>query len=268
MNIKGKSKIRSYKLAAGLLLPAFIICLVCSVVVSGDNGSDIENTRMSLEKWIETQRIISQEKRDLELSKEMLNERIELVQSEIESLHSKISQAEESIAEADKKRAEMIEENEKFKKAAESLSGTLVSMEDRTKQLLYRLPEPIRERVKPLSQSLPDNTGKSELSIAERFQNIVGILNEVDKFNREVSVTSEVRTLEDGSSFEVTALYVGLGQSYYASANGKLAGTGTASKDGWVWRQSNEAAPQIVDAIAILKNEKVASFVLLPVKIE
>jgi septal ring factor EnvC (AmiA/AmiB activator) len=268
MNIKRKLKIRSCKLAAGLLLPALVACLICSGAVPDNNNSNIEDARMALEKWIETQRIISQEKRDFELSKEMLSERIELVQSEIESLHSKINQANESIAEADKKRAEMIEENDKLKKASESLSSTLVSLEDRTKQLLYRLPDPIRERVKPLSQRLPDNTGKSELSIAERFQNIVGILNEIDKFNREISVTSEVRTLEEGSSIEVTALYIGLGQSYYASADGRLAGTGTSSDRGWVWRQANESAVQIVDAIAILKNEKVASFVQLPVKIE
>jgi hypothetical protein len=267
MNIK--SKTTSHRPAVGLLLFICAFCLLSSGAISADKVADnTEDARAALEKWVETKRIISQEKRDWELGREMLNERINLVQREIQSLRNKISEAKENIAEADKKRAEMIEENERLKGASASLSNILVSLEERMKHLLGRLPDPIKERVKPLSQKLPDNTGQSKLSIAERFQNIVGILNEVDKFNREISVTSEVRTLADGATIEVAALYVGIGQAYYASANRNIGGIGTVSDDAWVWRQANEAAAQIADAIAILKNEKVASFVQVPVEIE
>jgi hypothetical protein len=122
--------------------------------------------------------------------------------------------------------------------------------------------------VKPLSQRLPDDANETKLSLAERFQNVVGILNEVDKFNREISVTSEVRTLADGSSVEVTSLYIGIGEAYYVSANGAIAGVGVASEQGWIWKPANEAAPQIADVIAVLKNEKVASFIQLPVEVK
>lgn len=267
--MKRESEIRNNRLAIGSLLLFCIVCLLSSGAISANKStSNIENTRAALEKWVEIQRIISQEKRDLALAREMLTERIKLVHRESESLRGKISEAEESIAEADKKRAEMIEENEKLKEASASLGSTLFLLEGRTRQLLQRLPDPIRERVKPLSQRLPDSTGQSKLSVAERFQNIVGILNEVDKFNREISVTSEVRTLTSGSSIEVAALYIGIGQAYYASANGSIAGIGTVSDEGWLWRPANEAAAQIADAIAILKNEKVAAFVQVPVEIE
>jgi hypothetical protein len=66
----------------------------------------------------------------------------------------------------------------------------------------------------------------------------------------------------------VTALYVGLGQAYYVSANGTMAGVGRPSENGWSWEPSNDAADEITDAIAILKNEKVASFVPLPIKVQ
>jgi hypothetical protein len=228
---------------------------------------DIEGTRTTLEKWVETQRIIGQEKRDLALAKETLNERIRLVQREIESLRGKIGTAEESIAEADKKRAEMVEENEKLKKASASLGEILVSLETRTKQLLQRLPDPISERVKLLSQRLPEDAKQTKLRVSERFENVVGIVNEVDKFNREISVTSEVRALPGGTSIEVAALYVGISRGYYVGGNGTMAGIGTAT-DKWTWQHNNDAAPQIAEAIAILKNEKVASFIQLPVEIE
>ncbi|MCA9416889.1 MAG: DUF3450 family protein [Candidatus Omnitrophica bacterium] len=244
------------------------LCLAPTAAFCEESAPIVEETRAALEKWVETQRVISKEKKDLALAKEMLNERIELVKREIDSLHGKISEAEESIAEADKKRAELIEENEKLKDAAGSLEQVLVSLETRTKKLLKRTPEPLRERLKPLSQRLPENSGETELSMSERFQNVVGILNEVNKANREITVTSEVRTLEDGASAEVTALYLGIGQGYYTGANGKIAGVGTSTEEGWVWKSANEEAESIAKAIAILKNEEVASFVRLPLEIE
>lgn len=227
----------------------------------------VDGTRTALEKWVEINRIISEEKRDFVLAKEMLNERIKLVEREIASLKDKISGAQESIAEADKKRGEMIKENDKLKDVSSSLGDTLVSLEGRTKGLLKRLPDPIKDRIKPLSQRLPENINETKLSISERFQNVVGMLNEVDKFNREISVVSEVRTFEDGSSVEVAALYVGIGQGYFASINGDVAGVGTADDRSWNWKRENMAAEEISAAIAILKNEKVASFVQVPVEV-
>ncbi len=264
-----RSKRGTRRRISGVILLVCVTCILSSVAIS-DNGNDekIEAARTALEKWVDVQRTISQEKRDLKLAKEMLHERIELVQREIESLRKKISNAEESIAEADKKRADLIEENEKLKKASSSLATTTDLLENRIRQLLKQLPDPIRERVKPLSQRLPEDPKETKLSLGERFQNIVGIINEVDKFNRDITVTSEVRTLADGRSVEVTALYIGLGQAYYASANANIAGIGTLSDDGWVWKPANEYAAQIADAIAILKNEKMASFIQVPVNIK
>lgn len=231
-------------------------------------AEEIGDTRAALEKWVETQRIISQEKKELALAKEMLNERIDLVNREITTLQDKIKQAEDSIAEADKKREEMIEENEKLKEASAALGEVIVKLEDRTKSLLRKLPDPIKEKIKPLSQRLPEEGKESKLSVAERFQNVVGMLNEIDKFNRDITVTSELRTMPDGSSVEVAALYAGIGQGFYASSNGTAAGTGTVGENEWVWMPDDGAAAQIQDAIKIMKNEKVATFVQVPVEIK
>lgn len=229
--------------------------------------SGVDGVRAALEKWVETRKVISQEQRDWALGREMLNERIELVQQEIDSLKAKIADAEESIGEADKKRVDLVDENEKMKAASAALKETVLSLETGTKGLLNRLPDPIRERIRPLSQRIPEHPEDTNLSLAERFQNIIGILNEVNKFNREITVTSEVRELADGTTAEVTALYVGIGQAYYVSGDGKAAGIGTPSADGWAWRPDNDIAPQIAEAVAILKNEQVAAFVQLPVEI-
>ncbi|MCG8432352.1 MAG: DUF3450 domain-containing protein, partial [Candidatus Omnitrophica bacterium] len=113
----------------------------------------------------------------------------------------------------------------------------------------------------------PERPDETKLSLGERFQNIVGVLNEVSKFNREITLASEVRNLPDGTSAEVTTIYVGIGKAYYVNNKGDIAGIGSASENGWRWRTANEAAPEIARAIAILKNEQAAAFTQLPVEI-
>jgi FtsZ-binding cell division protein ZapB len=260
---------RKHRLVTGSLLITCAVGFLSSVAISAKKGGgDIEHARAAVEKWVETQRIISEEKRDWELAKEMLNERVELVQREIESLRGKISEAEESISDAEKKRAELVEENEKLKSSSATLRDIVTEFEARTAALIKRLPDPIRERIQPLSQSMPDDPNETKLSLGQRFQNLIGILDMVNKFNRDITVTSEVRALADGSAAEVTVLYLGVGQAYYASNDGTVAGVGRPSEDGWTWEPANDAAALIADAIAIWKNEKGARFVPLPVKIQ
>lgn len=253
-------------MALGVIL--YALCSMPFVAAAAEDGNNVDGVRAALEKYVETRKVISAEQRDWKLGREMLNERIDLVQREIDSLREKIGDTEESIGEADKKRAELVEENERLKSASEALNETVLSLEDNTRRLLKRLPDPIRERVRPLSQRLPDDAQETKLSLAERFQNVIGILNEVNKFNREITMTSEVRTLPDGTSAEVTALYAGIGAAWYATADGRSAGVGGPSDDGWAWTPANDDADEIAHAIAILKNEQVAAFVRLPVEIQ
>jgi hypothetical protein len=230
------------------------------------NGAALGDARAVLEKWVETKRVLSKEQQDWVVGREMLNERIALVQGEIDALRTKMREAETTIAEADLKRDELIAEHDRKQRTAAALAGTVVGLEGRMRGLLQRLPDPILERVKTLSQRIPD--GETKQTLGERFMSLVGILNEVDKFNREITVTSEVRMLGEGTSDEVAALYVGVGQGYYVNARGDAAGIGSATSEGWVWRPANDAAAQVAQAIAILKNEAGAAFVPLPVRIE
>ena len=56
-------------------------------------------------KWIETQQIISKERKDWQQGKEILLGRLELVKQEVATLEEKIKQAETSVAEADEEAA-------------------------------------------------------------------------------------------------------------------------------------------------------------------
>ena len=242
-------------------------CLAWGVMVHAQESS-VTQARSTLERWIETQQTIAKQKQDWAVGKEMLTERISLLQNEIESLKTKISEAEKSIGEADKKRAGLLEENESLKSLGKVLADTVTEFEARTRVLNQRLPEPIADLVKPLSQRLPDDPNATKLSLGIRFQNVIGVLDAVNKFNREIKVVPEVRELPGGQTAEVTALYVGLGQAYYVGSNGLIAGVGHPTEDGWQWEAANDIAGQVQDVVSIMKNEKVASFVMLPAKVQ
>jgi chromosome segregation ATPase len=228
----------------------------------------LDSARSTLAKWMETQQIISKERRDWQVGKEVLQERIALMENEIATLEERIAKARAGISEADGKRQEVVGENDALKAATASLTDVIVVLETKTGRLLKMLPGLIRQRVDPLSQRLPADPATTSLSLSERYQNVIGILNEVNKANQDITVTSELRVLPGGATAEVKALYVGLGQGYYVTSSGDAAGVGRPTAEGWEWAPANELAAEISRAIAILQNEDVPAYVPLPVEIQ
>lgn len=251
------------------------VWVVCGCVLAYSGGGraeerkpSVEATRATLEKWVETRRLISKEREEWVLGREVLNGRVEVVQREIEGLREKIAATEKEIADADATQEGRVRQKALLEEAAGEFSIVLVTLEARTLDLLKRLPDPLREKVKPFSQAIPAAAEETKLGIPARFQSIVAVLNEVNKFNREITVTSELRRLDGGETAEVTTMYVGIGQAYYATADKKHAGFGWPTADGWQWSPADEAAAEIARAIAVFNNEEPAAFVKLPVRAE
>ena len=233
-----------------------------------DTVEAVDNVRAALEEWVDVRRTISKEKRDWAEGKEILEERIEIVRNEIEALRKQIADTEAEIAEADEKQGDLVKQNEELQAATAELAQMVVGIEDRVQGLLKRLPDPINEKVQVLAQLIPEDKQTDKLSLGARFSTIVGILNEVNKAQLKIEMTSEIRELGSGDSAEVTALYIGISQAYYATADGRYAGKGTGTEQGWVWTPANDAAPEIAKAIAILQSEEGAAFVKLPLQVD
>ena len=235
--------------------------------------SSIEVTRTALAKWVEAKRTISAEREAWRKGKQTIGAQIDVVKREIESLNKRIAEAKKSIADAETKHGELDRERADRTKVSESLVARIDSLEERTKKLLPRVPEALATKVKPISQRLPNNEEQQKaLSLSVRYQNVIGVLNAIDKWNRVVTLNSELRELGTGRSVEVQVLYIGLGQAYYCGGIGKdgkasLGGVGLASPKGWMWREANDLAPAIQRAVGIYNNEGLAKLVQLPVQI-
>lgn len=238
-----------------------------------DVAADVSGARDALARWVEARQLISKETRDWALGRELLVERADLVRREIEALRERIRAAEASLAEIEGKHAELQAESDTLKEASAGLAERIGPLEERTRALLAQLPDPLRERVKPVSQRLPEPdadaaTSANKASLSERYLNVMGILNEADRFQREISVTTEVRELADGTRAEVSVLYLGIGQAFYTNARGDAAGFGSGGPSGWTWTPRADAAESIAAALAVQNGDREPTFVPLPLVIE
>ena len=227
----------------------------------------LEKVRLTMDKWIETQQIISKERKDWQQSKDILQGRLELVKKEVSTLKDKIKESKTSVAETDQKKNKLVAENDQLKTAGKQLTEAVTGMEGEIHRISKQLPDPLKTKLQPLYQRIPEDATKTNVTVAERFQNVLGILNELNKSNGEITVNYEVRQLSDGKSSEVKAIYIGLAQAYYVSTRGD-AGIGRPTADGWTWEPSKEIAQQLLTTLEILQGKQTPAFVPLPVKIQ
>ena len=291
VSMKKESEIRKQKLrircckpgivrqrsAIGTLLLATVICLFFSGVLSAEMSAGnadkisapptLEETRMKMDKWLEIQQMISKERKDWQQGKEILLGRLELVRKEIATLQEKTREAESSVTEFNKKRSDFLAENNQLTAAGAQLTGAIAGMEGEIREMFKQLPEPIRTKLQPLYQRVPENPSKTQVATAERYQNILGILNELNRGNNDISVSYEVHNLADGRPSEVKAIYVGLAQAYYVSARGE-AGIGRPTADGWKWEPSKSVARDVMKALEIIEGKQSPAFVPLPVRLK
>ena len=244
-----------------------LIILAVSGVAFGTQARELDGTRERLSKWVETRKLISEEKQTWELEREMLGDRIDLVRHERDTLTKKINETQSLITNADKKREGLVKEKDALKNASATLVNRIFTLEQEVLALLPTLPKPVQTRIKPLSQRVP-KMQETDLSLSERYQNVVGIINELNKGAGEIAVLSEVKTLSNGTTAEVQTLYIGYSAGYSCNNKGDIAFVGRPTSKGWKWEQKNEIAQTIADSISILKNEKVAAFMPLPISVD
>jgi len=237
--------------------------------VTSETAPIIEATRETLTKWVETKQLISKEKSEWASGKDILEDRVRLAEAETTTVRDKLKEISAAVAEAQKKRDELATQNDKLKATAEKSKAMVIAAEKKLRPLIPQLPEPLREKLKPIIARFPEDSEKSTASMAERLQNVLGILDQASAFNSTVASVKELRTFPDGTRAEVTTVYLGLSQAYYTNREGTLAGIGHPGPDGWIWKPDNANGKKILLAVHILEGkEKGATFIDLPVKIQ
>jgi hypothetical protein len=227
-------------------------------------AAPLAQTRSTLEQWVQTRQLISQTRADWQTDKEMLEQTVALYERELKAIDDQMSKVATNNTQVAK---EMGEAEALQKTSNETLADAkqfATQFEAKVKQFVPQLPGPLQDILKPLLARLPTDPNNTKMLAAERMQVLVGVLNELDKFNNAVSIFSERRKNDKGEEVSVQTVYIGLGAAYFVNDAGDFAGTGTAGKNGWEWTTKSEIAPTVHEVVKIYRNERGARFVTLP----
>jgi len=239
------------------------LCVVLAGAIYAVAQNPLNETRSALEKWVEARQLVSKTKADWQSDKDLIEQTRTLFERELHAVEEQMTKLGTNNAQVEKERTEAETLKTSSTESLERARKFSSEMEAQLKKLIPQLPQPLQEILKPLLNRLPTDPN-SRMTAAERVQIIVGMLNELDKFNSGVSIFSEKRKDQQGQEVAVETVYVGLGAAYFVNASGDFAGTGTPGPTGWEWSTQTQLAASVREVIQIYRNERPARFVSLP----
>jgi septal ring factor EnvC (AmiA/AmiB activator) len=245
-------------------LAATLVLAAGAVGVTAAEPATLTQTRATLEQWVQTRQLISRTRSDWQSDKETLEQTVQLYERELKSIDEQMAKVSTNNTQVAK---EMEEAQVLQKNSNETLDGAkqfATDFEARAKKFAPLLPVPLQDILKPLLARLPTDPASTKMLAAERLQVLVGVLNELDKFNNALNLFNEKRQNPKGEEVAVQTVYVGLGAAYFVNEARDFAGTGAPGKEGWEWTVKSEIAPVVQEVVKIYRNERSARFVTLP----
>lgn len=236
------------------------------------NQAEIDRSRALIEEYYELQRQIDAAVKRARTEKQVLGGRTELLSTEIRRLTESNTEQKEGITEADKERQKLIAEDEHLDKAKQANLTKVETFERRVRFMLPSLPPPLVAKLADMVSRMPDaDKAREEINatVSSRFAAVLGILDQISRFDSDITVVPEVRELEDGRKIEVQTLYLGLAHAFYAGSgdSADVAGVGVPTQTGWRWQERPAEAKAISRAIKQYSREEPAEFLALPIEL-
>lgn len=227
----------------------------------------VDDFRAKLEKWVETRQIVSEEKSDWEVEKELLRATRDLMRQQKKALEAEIRELTESNTAADEERRDLLLRRGEFQRANRALEDEIRGLEERVLRLAPRLPGPLQEKLELLLVQIPEDPETARVPLGQRLMNVLGVLAQAEKWNGTATFVGETRAVNGGPPVQVRTLYWGLGQAIYVDARGESAGIGRPNgAEGWTFSSQPELADDAELLLDIYEgNVDEIEFVALPV---
>lgn len=218
-------------------------------------------TTALVEKWLETERLLSREAKDWQAEKEHTGQLLDLYRKELTLLDEELAAA--------GKNAGLVDEEAETLKAKIAASETarreaitfLTKIKPRVVALSGKFPRPLQEALEEEAFSLKSDVTND--NAAEILRSIIKILQEGARFNRTFTFGEEEITL-NGQTYSARMMYFGLSRAYFLA--GKKAGLATPGETGWQFEERNELAPELTRAFAIHAKESPSGLFTVPLK--
>ena len=252
-----------------------ILSLVLALPLSAQETvvTPTEELRTSVREWVETMRKIQEEENNWTKDNDVLKAYKEGLEKEIEDLKEEIERARTRRDGGDKQSLEKLTERNLYAEAQEELARQLRVLEEGLAAKLPLFPAPLREQAKvslaietlQIGLQLPPE--KQSQDVSQRLYNATELLAEVEKFQQQVHVHTELRKDSEGREFKMQMVYFGLAMAYGVNEDASFALTGRPEADGWKFQERKELAAGIQELVKAATDEKNASFNKLPLVI-
>ena len=226
--------------------------------------SEIKETQQIIEEWIDTENLISEESTQWKSEKATLLDLQDALTQELLELQEKLKLYEDEASGAAQQRSELMERKEKAENTTRSLIRGLQNIEQQVAEIFSYLPTPIVERLSPFREKLEEGPRKGRLTLRQRVETIVSLLQSIHLFHRTVTLERQEFTLDDEKSREFMVLYFGLGAAYFVNESGTVSGYGLPSDSGWIWTRKDDIAREVTTGVQMMNNRAMPRFLELP----
>lgn len=222
-------------------------------------------TRELIGQWVQTERLLSEEKTSWQVEKSRMQQLLDLYQKELKLLDEEITKAGTSSGMVDERQQLLKKEIKEFRDAQRVLADAMARLLPRIQAIIPRLPQPLLDEI---------STDSDLLLSAEALENprdvlksMLAVMAASGRFNRSVHVVEETRELSGGKKMTVDVIYLGLARAYYASDAGDTAGVGTPGKNAWQWQEQPKLASEIRKTIAVYRKDTPPQLLQLPISL-
>ena len=227
-------------------------------------GTTFKDTTTIIQEWIQTEQLISEETTEWNIEKAALLDISDALKTEIIELDKRLAESEEEAVGAAKQRTELLEQKNEIEDTTRSLIEGVDALEIQVEEAFKILPTPLAKRLQPFRQKLNNQIENYNIPLRQRVDTLLSLLQAVSLFHRNISIERQEFSLEDGVSREFQVMYFGLGIAYFVNESGTVAGYGSPSKNGWVWKRDDSLALEISTGLDMVNNRAMPRFLKLP----
>lgn len=247
----------------GLIILSTFSSATLLVAQEKEKPIDPAASRELIRQWVQTERLLSEEKNTWKVEKQRMQDLLDLYQKELKLLNDEIEKAGASAGLVDDRKGKLESELKEFRDAQRLLADTLARLLPRMRSLISQLPTPLQDELRTDIDFLqsPEALAKPR----DVLKSMLAVLSGAGRFNRSITIAEETRELSSGKKMIVNVLYLGLARAYFATTSGDTAGIGTPGKGRWQWKDKPGLADDVRRAIAVYQKDKQPQLIQLPV---
>lgn len=192
----------------------------------------------------------------------VLRQQLLLLQREAAELESVVQTSTQQQDEVEQRRLDLLQEQTRFEQDQAGLERVLERTVLSLRGLHPRLPPPLHAAWQGELPRLDD----ARLSAGERLRIVLDLLRQLDSFEQKLTLHESVLPVAEGQDWLVQQVYLGLARGWYLSADGRFAGAGAATAEGWRWQPLDDAA-EVAVLLEVLQRRRSPALVDLGIRL-